>query len=99
MPLTDARTPDLTPRRPRRCEHPGRPFAPRPSRRRSMHPKSNDQVLERLPNGELAWLRLNPHTVRIVEDGYAPLPDDVRYWLTEAGTRALRMAELFGTAA
>jgi hypothetical protein len=53
-------------------------------------------VLERLPSGDFAWLRLNPHTVRIIEDGYAPLPDDTRYTITDAGRRALAVHALFG---
>jgi hypothetical protein len=55
-----------------------------------------DLQLERLPNGELAWLRLNPHTVRIVEDQYMPMPDDARLTLTELGRRALAMERLYG---
>jgi hypothetical protein len=58
--------------------------------------QTGGQVLERLPNGELAWLRLNPRTVRIVEDQYAPLPDDTRYWITDPGRRALRELDLLG---
>ena len=44
-------------------------------------------VLERLPSGELAWLR--PSTER-AED------DDALYWITAKGRRDLRCAELFG---
>lgn len=59
---------------------------------------TTDQVLERLPNGEFAWLRLDSHPVRIVEDVCASRPDpDSRYWITDNGRRALRNAELFGT--
>ncbi len=48
----------------------------------------DDLVLERLPNGEYAWLR--PAT-EPAED------DDALYVLTYEGRRALRLAELFGT--
>jgi len=65
-----------------------------------IHALLDDQVLERLPNGELAWLRLDPHRVRIIEDGCAPQPDpDERFTITDIGRRTLRMAELFGTEA
>ncbi|HEY1298143.1 MAG TPA: hypothetical protein VGJ60_34120 [Chloroflexota bacterium] len=46
-----------------------------------------DLVLERLPNGQLAWLR--PCT-EAFED------DDALYVLTDKGRHDLRMAELFG---
>jgi len=62
-----------------------------------MHPKSiansiagqpvTDLVLERLPSGELAWLR--PATDRVYT-----LPS--RYWVTDLGRRALAMDALFG---
>jgi hypothetical protein len=48
---------------------------------------STDLVLDRLPNGELAWLR--PCTE-------AAEPEDALYVLTDKGRRDLRMAELFG---
>lgn len=46
-----------------------------------------DLVLERLPNGELAWLR--PCTERGESD-------DALYVITDRGRRDLRLAELFG---
>jgi hypothetical protein len=45
-------------------------------------------VLERLPSGELAWLK--PCTEPLEDD-------DALYTITWEGRRALRMAELFGT--
>jgi hypothetical protein len=61
-----------------------------------MHPKSTadthagqpplDLVLERLPNGELGWLR--PAAAEPV--------DEPRYGLTDTGRRALAMDALFG---
>lgn len=58
--------------------------------------------LERLPNGEHAYLRpetapldryrLNPDRVVIADDE----PEDVRYVLTDQGRRDLAMARLFG---
>ena len=47
-----------------------------------------DLVLDRLPNGELAWLR---PCVESAED------DDALFVITDKGRRDLRMAELFGT--
>jgi hypothetical protein len=44
--------------------------------------KIAELVLERLPNGEFAYLK--------------PPDDDARFTITDAGRRALRMAELFG---
>lgn len=62
-----------------------------------MHPKSNasqiagqpamDLVLERLPNGELAWLRSSPDP---------QTDEEPRYVLTDAGRRALRASDVFG---
>ena len=46
---------------------------------------SHDLVLERLPSGELAWLRPNPDD-----------DPDPRYVVTDAGRRALAMDALFG---
>lgn len=46
---------------------------------------SGDLVLERLPNGELAWLRPAPQ----------PADEEPRYVLTDHGRRALAMAALF----
>jgi len=40
-------------------------------------------VLERLPSGEFAYLK--------------PIEDEPRFAITDAGRRALRMAQLFGT--
>lgn len=54
------------------------------------HCIADDLVIEQLPNGEYAWLRMRLST-EPCED------DDALYWITEAGRRALRMAELFGT--
>jgi hypothetical protein len=66
-------------------------------------------VLERLPNGELAWLR--PELDAVIRDAeqlgkdLARLlgrpepesqPEDTRYTLTDAGRRALAMERLFG---
>ena len=42
-----------------------------------------DLVLERLPSGEFAYLK--------------PIEDEPRFAITDAGRRALRMTELFGT--
>jgi hypothetical protein len=50
------------------------------------HPHA-DLVLERLPSGELVWLR---PCAEVFED------DDALYTITWEGRRALRMAELFG---
>jgi hypothetical protein len=47
-----------------------------------------DLMLERLPSGELAWLRPSTEPAE---------PDDALYVLTDKGRRDLRMAELFGT--
>ena len=54
-----------------------------------------DLVLERLPSGELAWLRPETHPLRVV----APLPQpdsDARFPLTDLGRRALAAEALFG---
>ena len=66
-------------------------------------------VLERLPNGELAWLRAELDvaiadaeqldqdlTRRLGWPEPQPEPEDVRYTLTDAGRRALAMERLFG---
>lgn len=64
-------------------------------------PATDDLVLERLPNGEHAWLRpaptdqlarysLNPARVVI-----ADTDEDPRYVLTDQGRRDLAMAHLF----
>ena len=66
-------------------------------------------VLERLPNGELAWLRAELHVAiadaeQLDQDltrtlGWPesqPEPEEIRYTLTDAGRRALAMARLFG---
>lgn len=62
-----------------------------------MHPKSTgnlsagqppaDLILERLPNGEYAWLR---SSTEVAES------DDARYTISDAGRRALREADCFG---
>ena len=62
---------------------PGRPFAPA-SERHGMHPTSTASqalVLNRLPSGELVWLRREPQPVAGVDD---PHP---RYVLTPRGPR------------
>jgi hypothetical protein len=46
-----------------------------------------DLVLERLPNGELAWLEA-------IRDDRDDAP--TRYWLTDLGRRALAEERLFG---
>jgi len=46
-----------------------------------------DLVLERLPNGEMAWLR-------VIRNAADEPPQ--RYWLTDTGRRALAMERLFG---
>jgi hypothetical protein len=43
-----------------------------------------------------AWLRPEPHPVRVVQDASAPLSPDDRVSLTDRGRRALAMAALFG---
>jgi hypothetical protein len=43
----------------------------------------SELVLERLPNGDYAYLK--------------PEDDEPRYTVTDSGRRALRMAEMFGT--
>ena len=68
-------------------------------------------VLERLPNGELAWLhpeldgairdaeQLDQDLTRRLgwpEPQPQPEPEDVRYTITDLGRRALAMARLFG---
>ena len=68
-------------------------------------------VLERLPNGELAWLRPEldvaiadaeqldqdlTHTLGWPEPQPQPEPEDVRYTITDLGRRALAMERLFG---
>ena len=66
-------------------------------------------VLERLPNGELAWLRRELDTAlanaeQLDQDltrtlGWPepqPEPEDVRYTITDLGRRALAMERLFG---
>jgi hypothetical protein len=64
-------------------------------------------VLERLPNGELAWLRAELDTAiadaeQLDQDltrrlGWPePQPDDIRVALTDLGRRALAMQRLFG---
>ena len=72
---------------------------------------ANGLVLERLPNGELAWLRREldaaihdaeqvdqdlTRTLGWPEPQPQPEPKDVRYTLTDAGRRALAMQRLFG---
>ena len=42
-----------------------------------------------------AWLRPEPHPVRVVYEAGAPLPLDDRVGLTDLGRRALAMAALF----
>jgi len=42
-----------------------------------------------------AWLRPEPHPVRVVHDLGAPLSPDDRVALTDLGRRALAMAALF----
>ena len=42
-----------------------------------------------------AWLRPEPHPVRVVQEASAPLPPDDRVALTDLGRRALAMAALF----
>ena len=64
-------------------------------------------VLERLPNGELAWLRAELDTAitdaeQVDQDLTRTLgwpesqPEEIRYTLTDAGRRALAMQRLFG---
>ena len=42
-----------------------------------------------------AWLRPEPHPVRVVHEAGAPLSPDDRVALTDLGRRALAMAALF----
>ena len=65
-------------------------------------------VLERLPNGEYAWLRreldaairdadrLDQDLTRLLERRPKPTADDVGYVLTDKGRRALAMEACFG---
>lgn len=52
--------------------------------RRYGHAAAVAEVLERLPNGEYAWLRSSSES------------EDARYTITDAGRRALREADCFG---
>ena len=73
----------------------------------SAGPTPSGLVLERLPNGELAWLRPELDTAiadaeQLDQDlmrtlGWPePQPEDVRYTITDLGRRALAMERLFG---
>jgi len=51
-------------------------------------------VLDRLPSGELAWLRPDPEPRQSQPRRSHVLPS--RYWLTDHGRRAMALEALFG---
>ena len=74
----------------------------------SAGPTPSGLVLERLPNGELAWLRpeldaairdadqLDQDLIRLLGWPKPQPKPESRYWLTDLGRRALAMEALFG---